>query len=166
MGYSKNILMKLAIVLAIIVLFEALDVNGVKIKRRRGGSRVGKAAPVTIAGFTPLAHKVASGEVTFKDSRTVSIKKFNYDGAGPDAYFLVGKGEPNAKGRKIANENGSFEVLEGYENQNIELLLPQDLSWKDIDYLSVYCVSFKHNFGYIKIPKNMNLPEYDDGKKA
>ncbi|OXA39012.1 protein Skeletor, isoforms B/C [Folsomia candida] len=118
------------------------------------------ATPVIIGQFTGLAHKVSSGTVTIKDSRTISIKNFNYDGAGPDAYFLVGTGEPNAQGRKIPNENGGYEVLEGYENQDIELLLPADLTWKDVDYLSVYCISFHHNFGYIQIPKGINVPEY------
>jgi hypothetical protein len=89
------------------------------------------------------------------------------DGAGPDAYFMVGKGgDPDGKGRKIANENGSYDVLEGYEGNDIELTLPEDLTWKDVDYLSVYCLSFKHNFGHVLIPKNLNVPEYQDSKKA
>jgi hypothetical protein len=89
------------------------------------------------------------------------------DGAGPDAYFMVGKGgDPDGKGRKIANENGSYDVLEGYEGNDIELTLPEDLTWKDVDYLSVYCLSFKHNFGHVLIPKNLNVPEYQDSKKV
>jgi hypothetical protein len=114
---------------------------------------------VQIPGFISLAHKVSSGAVIIKNSRTILIKNFNYDGAGPDAYFLVGKGEPNAKGRKIPDENGSYDVLQGYENQDIELLLPADLTWKDVDYLSVYCIAFKHNFGYVQIPKNIQFQE-------
>ena len=30
------------------------------------------------------------GEVFVKDEKTLLIKGFTYDGAGPDAYFLVG----------------------------------------------------------------------------
>ena len=95
-----------------------------------------------------------------QDARTISIQGFSYDGAGPDAYFLVGKGDPNAKGRKIPDENGSYEVLQGYDKQDIELLLPADLTWKDVDYLSVFCIAFNHNFGYIQIPKNIEFVEY------
>ncbi|ODN01486.1 Protein Skeletor, isoforms B/C [Orchesella cincta] len=140
--------------------------NGAKIKKVRTPKEV--AAPVVIpAGFVKLAHKVSSGEITIKDSRTISIKSFSYDGAGPDAYFWVGKGTPTdsaaiVKGRKIADENGSYDVIQGYDKTDIELILPADITFNDIDYLSVYCVSFHHLFGYVKIPKNLNVPEYSE----
>lgn len=40
------------------------------------------------------------------------------------------------KGRKTADENGSYEVLQGYDKQTIELTLPSDITVNDIDYLS------------------------------
>jgi hypothetical protein len=27
-----------------------------------------------------------------------------------------------------------------------------------IDWLAMWCVTFKHNFGYVMIPKNLNVP--------
>lgn len=49
--------------------------------------------PIQLPPFTPLAHGVSSGYVTLLDKRRVLIENFKYDGAGPDAYFVVGKGK-------------------------------------------------------------------------
>jgi len=155
-----------SITLFVVLAITLNVVNGAKIKKSRTPKAA--AAPVSIpSGFVKLAHKVSSDEVIIKDTRTIQIKAFSYDGAGPDAYFWVGKGTPTdsaaiVKGRKIADENGSYEVIQGYEKQDIELILPADITVNDIDYLSVYCVSFHHLFGYVKIPKNLNVPEYSE----
>ena len=50
-------------------------------------------SPIQIGAFTSLAHGLGSGAVTLLDTRRVLIQGFKYDGAGPDAYFVVGKGE-------------------------------------------------------------------------
>jgi len=153
-----------------VVVFSLNVINGAKLKTKAGTAKEEGTtpAPVSIpAGFVKLAHKVSSGEIIIKDTRTISIKSFSYDGAGPDAYFWVGKGTPTdsaqiIKGRKIADENGSYDVIQGYDKQDIELTLPSDITVNDIDYLSVYCVSFHHLFGYVKIPGNLNVPEYEE----
>lgn len=83
-------LLKFATVFAIIVLLNLA--HGAKIKKTRVPKEA--AAPVSIpGGFVKLAHKVSSGEIVVKDKRTIMIKQFSYDGAGPDAYFWVGKGK-------------------------------------------------------------------------
>jgi hypothetical protein len=49
-----------------------------------------------------LAHGLRSGNVSVLDARTFYIPNLHYDGAGPDAYFWVGKGsEPNEMGIKV-----------------------------------------------------------------
>ncbi|KAK4289078.1 hypothetical protein Pmani_037930 [Petrolisthes manimaculis] len=45
-----------------------------------------------------------------------------------------------------------MEVLRAYEGEDIELQLPENLTVYDIDYLGVWCVAFKHNFGHVQIP--------------
>ncbi|CAG7724993.1 unnamed protein product, partial [Allacma fusca] len=42
-----------------------------------------------------------------------------------------------------------------YSGKTIELTLPGDVTTADITYLAVYCITFNHNFGYIKIPRGL-----------
>jgi len=157
-----------AVVVCSLNLVHAAKIKGKSRTAKEDAPAASTAAPVSIpAGFVKLAHKVSSGEIIIKDTRTIFIKSFSYDGAGPDAYFWVGKGTPTdsaaiVKGRKIADENGSYDVVQGYDKQDIELTLPSDITVNDIDYLSIYCVSFHHLFGYVKIPNNLNVPEYTE----
>ncbi len=54
---------------------------------------------------------------------------------------------------------GSLDVLNGYEGEDIELKLPDDLTVYDIEWLSVWCITYKHDFGHVKIPKHdLNVP--------
>lgn len=46
----------------------------------------------------------------------------------------------------------SLDVLRAYEGEDIELQLPENLTVYDIDYLGVWCVAYKHNFGHVQIP--------------
>lgn len=108
--------------------------------------------------FQRLAHGLRSGNITILDARTFYIPNLHYDGQGPDAYFWVGKGtKPDPKGHKIPNEVGSLDVLRAYEGEDIELQLPENLTVYDIDYLGVWCVTFKHNFGHVQIPRPEEL---------
>ncbi|XP_063869693.1 protein Skeletor, isoforms B/C-like isoform X2 [Scylla paramamosain] len=103
--------------------------------------------------FQRLAHQLRSGNITILDARTFYIPNLHYDGKGPDAYFWVGKGtDPDPMGHKIPNEMGSLDVLRAYEGEDIELQLPENLTVYDIDYLAVWCVAYKHNFGHVQIP--------------
>ncbi|XP_021944452.1 protein Skeletor, isoforms B/C isoform X3 [Folsomia candida] len=119
--------------------------------------------------FKRLAHGVRSGNITILDSRTFYIPNLYYDGAGPDAFFWVGTGtEPHTGGRKIPNEKGSLDVLSGYEGEDIEITLPEELTVYDIDWLSMWCISYKHNFGHVLIPKQgLDVPpSLDKFKRA
>lgn len=66
--------------------------DGAKLKSKNRTAKEAPAPVVIPGGFVKLAHKVSSGEITIRDTRTIEIKQFSYDGAGPDAYFWVGKG--------------------------------------------------------------------------
>lgn len=52
----------------------------------------------------------------------------------------------------------SLAPLKGYQGADIEIVLPRNLTVYDIDYLSVWCVEFKHNFGHVLIPKDLDVP--------
>ncbi|XP_003741831.1 protein Skeletor, isoforms B/C [Galendromus occidentalis] len=99
------------------------------------------------------AHGVTSGPITLKDSRTVVIKDFSYDGAAPDAFFTVGTGTPSTDGEKLPNEKGSSQKLPRYSKQTVMLTLPQDKSWSDYDYLSVFCHRARQDFAHVRIPR-------------
>nr|XP_033323000.1 protein Skeletor, isoforms B/C isoform X1 [Megalopta genalis]XP_033323001.1 protein Skeletor, isoforms B/C isoform X2 [Megalopta genalis]XP_033323002.1 protein Skeletor, isoforms B/C isoform X1 [Megalopta genalis]XP_033323003.1 protein Skeletor, isoforms B/C isoform X1 [Megalopta genalis]XP_033323005.1 protein Skeletor, isoforms B/C isoform X1 [Megalopta genalis]XP_033323006.1 protein Skeletor, isoforms B/C isoform X1 [Megalopta genalis]XP_033323007.1 protein Skeletor, isoforms B/C isoform len=112
-----------------------------------------------LAEFTRLAHGLRSGNISILDSRTFYIPNLHYDGAGPDAYFMVGNGtQPHAFGVKVPNQVQSLEKLGPYQGQDIEIVLPDHLTVYDIDWLAVWCVEYRHNFGHVMIPKDLDVP--------
>lgn len=61
-------------------------------------------------------------------------------------------------GVKVPNELGSYDVLRGYQGEDIEIQLPGNLTVYDIDWLAVWCVEYRHNFGHVFIPKDLDVP--------
>ncbi|RZF32736.1 hypothetical protein LSTR_LSTR005929 [Laodelphax striatellus] len=109
--------------------------------------------------FRRLAHGLRSGNISVLDAKTFYIPNLHYDGAGPDAYFWVGNGtEPSPLGIKVPNEIGSLDPLRGYQGEDIEIQLPGNLTVYDIDWLAVWCVQYRHNFGHVNIPKDLDVP--------
>ncbi|XP_075210705.1 protein Skeletor, isoforms B/C [Lycorma delicatula] len=109
--------------------------------------------------FKRLAHGLRSGNISVLDAKTFYIPNLHYDGAGPDAYFWVGNGsEPVPLGIKVPNEMGSLDPLRGYQGEDIEIQLPGNLTVYDIDWLAVWCVQYRHNFGHVIIPKDLDVP--------
>lgn len=51
----------------------------------------------------------------------------------------------------------SYDVLRGYEGEDIEIQLPDNLTVYDIDYLAIWCVQYRHNFGHVMIPQASEL---------
>ncbi|XP_065335104.1 protein Skeletor, isoforms B/C-like [Cloeon dipterum] len=115
--------------------------------------------PKVLPEFSRLAHDLRSGNVTILDARTFLIPDLHYDGKGPDAYFMVGTGsKPHGKGTKVPNELGDLNVLRAYRGQTIAIQLPENLTVYNIDWLVMWCIQYKHNFGYVTIPKDLNVP--------
>ncbi|XP_059352990.1 protein Skeletor, isoforms B/C-like isoform X2 [Daphnia carinata] len=115
--------------------------------------------PRVLSEFKRLGHGLRSGSVTILDAKTFYIPNLHYDGAAPDAYFWVGTGTvPNAQGIKVPNELGDTNVLRGYQGEDIEIQLPGDLTVHDIDWLSLWCIAFRENFGHVMIPKDLDVP--------
>ena len=58
----------------------------------------------------------------------------------------------------MANEVGSFDLLRSYHGEDIEIQLPGDFTIHDIEYLSIWCIRYRENFGHVIIPKNLQVP--------
>lgn len=59
---------------------------------------------------------------------------------------------------KVPNEIGSLDPLRGYQGEDIEIQLPGNLTVYDIEWLAVWCVEYRHNFGHVLIPKELDVP--------
>ncbi|XP_054258338.1 protein Skeletor, isoforms B/C [Macrosteles quadrilineatus] len=113
----------------------------------------------TISSFGKKSHGVSSGPLRILDAKTLVIPEFTYNGAGKDTYFWVGVGpQPSSKGTKVPDENGYMESLRLYAGETITLELPGELTIFDIDWLSVYNVETKENYGSVIVPDNPNVP--------
>ncbi|XP_061391720.1 protein Skeletor, isoforms B/C-like [Musca vetustissima] len=115
----------------------------------------------TKIGALKRLHHGVSGDVYAVDSRTIFVKKFNYDGEAPAAYFYVGStGKPSAvSGTRLRDERGATASLtKRYRNKDITLTLPEGISLKDIKWFSVWCDEFAVNFGDVTIPNNLDFP--------
>lgn len=120
-------------------------------------------------------HHGAGGEVFALDEKTLMIKDFTYDGAGPDAFFWVGpEGTPSnvpdeTKTKILAHpyvEPGYYEyrdqsapILKGAAKEQITLRLPENMKVGDIKWLSVWCRKFGVDFGNLIFPTDLNLPK-------
>ncbi|XP_067929644.1 protein Skeletor, isoforms B/C-like isoform X1 [Watersipora subatra] len=122
-------------------------------------------APVNIGTFTSRAHQVSSGDVTVLTDRSIRIESFTYDGYGPDAFFYVGTTETvriqSSPYGKIADENGIIESKAGrYNAKTITLTLPSSISATDLTWLSMFCITYSHNFGEVVFPETLNVPPH------
>jgi len=120
--------------------------------------------------LSTLQHDV-KGDVYAKDQSTLVIKNFNYDGAGPDAFFWVGKtGTPQSNDNAmtiILGEQGktyqyldqTAPVLRKYTNEEVELQLPQGFELKNLKWLSIWCRKFSIDFGNLMIPQDIEVAD-------
>jgi hypothetical protein len=109
------------------------------------------------------------GKVFAVDEKTILIKNFEYDGAGPDAFFWVGTSEaPGNEGYILAHpfagkfykyDDDSAPILkERFDGtEDIKLTLPEDLNVTDLKWFSVWCRLFSVNFGDLIFPENFSL---------
>jgi hypothetical protein len=106
------------------------------------------------------------GKVFAVDEKTILVKNFQYDGAGPDAFFWVGTSEaPGNEGYILAHpfagkfykyDDDNAPILKGRFDgtEDIKLTLPKDLNVTDLKWFSVWCRQFSVNFGDLIFPEN------------
>ncbi|KAI8422954.1 hypothetical protein MSG28_014057 [Choristoneura fumiferana] len=136
-----------------------------------------------IGRLSQYAHGIR-GAVYAVDESTVFVKNFAYDGTGPDAYFWVGDTpQPSPEGVLVPYPEDYTTrdppILTAHSNSDIMLRLPggkrlRDIKWLsvwcrrftlpgkltayDVDWLAVWCVEYRHNFGHVYIPKDLDVP--------
>merc|ERR1712241_1472462 len=123
---------------------------------------------VKVGEFNNRAHGIG-GTVYAVDEKTLLIKGFTYDGAGPDAFFWAGtQGYPSGvgtilpypfEGKFFEYEDQSAPILSGRfsGDKEITLTLPDTLKATDIKWLSVWCRAFSVNFGDLTFPDDLSL---------
>lgn len=97
-------------------------------------------------------HQV-SGEVYAVDEQTLFIRRLNYDGLAPDAYFWsspLGASSPT-DGFIVPDEKGSTKPLERYANKDVVLRLPEGKTLREIQWLSIWSRQLKSSAGDIQI---------------
>lgn len=116
--------------------------------------------PVKIGDISTFQH-AASGELWALDEKTLMVKNFNYDGAGPDAFFWVGtEGSPNNvaddktailahpfQGVHYEYRDTNAPILKAASQEQITLFLPKHLKVSDLKWFSVWCRAFSKDFG-------------------
>jgi len=123
-----------------------------------GVALVANAEEKLIGKFTNYHHGIA-GDVYAVDEQTLKIKGFEYDGAGPDAFFWAGTqgSKPGSVGIILPHpfdgtffdyEDRSAPILEGrFDKTDLTLTLPPGTQVSDLKWLSVWCRAFQVNFG-------------------
>eukprot|EP00092_Neocalanus_flemingeri_P050266 GFUD01058046.1.p1 GENE.GFUD01058046.1~~GFUD01058046.1.p1 ORF type:complete len:142 (-),score=23.89 GFUD01058046.1:98-523(-) len=123
---------------------------------------------VKIGNISTLHHAV-SGELYALDDKTLMVKNFNYDGAGPDTFFRIGKeGTPENtnedttailahlfEGRHYEYRNQDAPILKAASNEDLTLILPENIKVSEIKWLSVYDRKFDVDFGNLMFPENI-----------
>ena len=77
---------------------------------------------------------------------------FSIKGKGPDAYIYVGTELPVGPSGVLV-PLGSTQPLTRYDNQDVTLTLPGDLTTSQLKWLSVWCKQFSVDFGHVVFPK-------------
>jgi len=124
----------------------------------------------TKVGTLRTMHHGVRGVVYAVDDHTIMIKDFEYDGAGPDAFFWVGtEGEPGPgssvtilpypfEGKYYEYEDKTAPILTGRFNKvDVKLTLPAKIKVTDLKWFSVWCRQFKVNFADVIFPPNFKL---------
>jgi len=125
------------------------------------------AAPVPkkIGTFTNIFHDIAGTAYALNET-TILIKGFNYDGEGPDAFFLGGThGRPSKsgevvmpypfEGRHFNYRDKNIPILGRFNgNKDVVLHLPPGTTVDQLKWISVWCRDYTVNFGHVNVPSN------------
>ncbi|XP_057340960.1 protein Skeletor, isoforms B/C [Microplitis mediator] len=116
-------------------------------------------APQKISQLTRRSHGVTSDPIIILDAKTISIPQFQYDGKGNDTYFWVGPGpQPSSKGVKVPDDYGYLDSLREYKGEDIIIQLPGEMTVFTINWLSIFDVNTRSNYGSVIIPDGLNVP--------
>jgi len=123
---------------------------------------------VFLGSLSELAHSV-KGNLSAMTQSELLLTSFYYDGKAPDAFFIVGtSGNPGDESGTIIPfpDNGKAytfhdqeapRVTEAFENEDLLLKLPPNMKVRDVSWFSMYCRKYKHNFGEVRMSKDLDL---------
>ncbi|XP_044593778.1 protein Skeletor, isoforms B/C [Cotesia glomerata] len=115
--------------------------------------------PQKISQLSRRSHGVTSDPIIILDAKTISIPRFQYDGKGNDTYFWIGSGaQPSSKGVKVPDDYGYLDSLREYKGEDIIIQLPGEMTVFQINWLSIFDVSTRSNYGSVIIPEGLNVP--------
>ncbi|XP_037574022.1 protein Skeletor, isoforms B/C-like [Dermacentor silvarum] len=122
----------------------------------------------SLGQLTTKAHEAHAAEVVLKDSATVELKQFKYDGQGPAAFFVVA---PSVNARqadmvKLLDETGKDSKLGAYGGKDIVLKLPDGHHWNEFRWFSVYCFQASASFADVAIDVAEKLPVHNPSSVA
>ncbi|KAG0728187.1 Alpha-1D adrenergic receptor [Chionoecetes opilio] len=97
-----------------------------------------KPAPQRVTGLSSDKPTLHSSAVTLKDTNTIELEDFTFDGTVTDAIFVIGGGDPTSSGIPVNNERGSSQPLTKYSGKTIKLEVPDEFKNNPIQYLGVW----------------------------
>ncbi|KAK0093076.1 hypothetical protein PV326_014361 [Microctonus aethiopoides] len=116
-------------------------------------------APQKISQLSKRSHGVTSESIIIVDAKTITIPNFKYDGSGSDTYFWVGPGpQPSSNGVKVPDEWGYLDPLKEYKGDDVTIQLPGEMTVFNIDWLSIFDIATRSNYGSVIIPDGLNVP--------
>ncbi|XP_077547634.1 protein Skeletor, isoforms B/C-like [Haemaphysalis longicornis] len=108
-----------------------------------------------LGGLVGTQNGVKASEVTLKDSITIELKEFYYDGKGTDVHFTVGPTKDARKDQltKLLDEQGRDTNLGAYSGKTVTMTLPKGHYWNDYQWFAVYSFQSSASFGGLEITK-------------
>ena len=96
--------------------------------------------------FSTLAHGV-SGKATILSNCEIRIENFNFDGGGAGNVAIWGAKDSNFLLGYTVSDNL---FGQDFVNEDFNVFLPENMSFDDINSLSVWCIPFNANFGSVQ----------------
>lgn len=97
-----------------------------------------------------------AADVIMKDSATILLKEFEYDGSCTDAAFFVAIPSVNSKPEDMVHltyDNGKKMPLERFDKLDVNVSLPEGQHWNEFQSFAVYCVKKKEILANATISK-------------
>lgn len=130
-----------------------------------------------LGNFKQLTYHPVSGKVVAKDSKTLLICNFIYDGQGPDAFLIVGNRQaadvPNSRDaipilpppkssspsikKKFYFKDKDIPILREFRGQTLELSVPEGETTDSLKWISLFCRDYDIDFGHAVL--NQDVPK-------
>ncbi|CAK9298890.1 unnamed protein product [Gordionus sp. m RMFG-2023] len=111
------------------------------------------------------SHDISAKEVILLTERTLNIKHLIYDGTAPELYYYAGNTTKitHEGATQVHDHRGSYGTLLKANGEDFLITLPDNLTWMDFRWFSLYCIAFTVDLGSVRIPtsEDLYLPPYN-----